>query len=138
MSVFSLAIIPSRNIILYLVLIHSVMLVTLLSLMAISWWSLLIIVTTLLSYTYFYKKTQLLINIERDADDNWSCHYQNGFAREKLRLTSSIVNPIFVMLNFKGNGIWRRPSVIIMADAVDIELFRQLRVFCRDPKTFHK
>ncbi|NQY26615.1 MAG: hypothetical protein HRT92_05495 [Piscirickettsiaceae bacterium] len=132
-SVFSVVFALSKSIILYLLIIHSLMLVTLLSLVAFSWWSLLIIVIMVLSFSYFYKQTQCLIKLQRDADNNWCCHYKNGRLQEKLRLTNSIVNVTFVMLYFEG-----RASAIIMADAVDAELFRQLRVYCRDPKTFQK
>ena len=113
------------------------MLATLLSLIEISWWSLLVFVLLVFSYRYFYQQTNAMSTIERDADSNWQCHYRNGNTLEKLRLTNSVVTPIFVILYFKGNTIWQR-STIIMADAVDAELFRQLRVYCRDPKTFQK
>ena len=134
---FSISISRSKNITLYLLLIHGLMLATLLSLIEISWWSLLAFVLTVLNYRYFYQQTNAISKIERDADNNWYCHYRNGKVLESLRLTNSVVTPIFVILYFKGNSIWQR-STIIMADAVDAELFRQLRVNCRDPKTFQK
>ena len=136
--VFSMAIVPSKSITIYLVIIHSLMLVTLLSLFANSWWALLIIVFMVLSFVYFYGQTQSIIKLERDADNRWYCYYQNNKLRSALRLTSSIVTSPLVMLYFNGNNYWQRYSVIIMVDAVDAELFRQLRVYCRDPKTFQK
>lgn len=135
---FSISISTSKNITLYLLLIHGLMLATLLSLIEISWWSLLVFLLTVLSYRSFHKKTNAISKIERDADNNnWHCHYRNENVQESLRLTSSVVTPIFVILYFKDNTIWQR-STIVMADAVDAELFRQLRVFCRDPKAFQK
>ena len=136
--VFSMAIVPSKSIAIYLVIIHSLMLVTLLSLLANSWWALLTIVFMVLSFVYFYGQTQSLIKLERDVDNGWYCYYQNNKLRSALRLTSSIVTSSLVMLYFNGNNYWQRYSVIIMVDAVDAELFRQLRVYCRDPKTFQK
>jgi len=137
-SVFSVATASSKSIILYLLVIHSLMLVTLLSLITFLWWALLIIVLMLLSFSYFFQQTRCLVKLERDADDNWYCHYKNGRSLEKLRLTSSVVNSAFVIVYFKRKSFWQCSSAIIMADAVDADLFRQLRVYCRAPKTFHK
>lgn len=133
---FSLSIAASKNSTLYLVCIHGLMLVTLLSLIEILWWSLLILVM-MLSCSYFYRQVNSVSKLERDVDNNWCCYYKNGNVLENLRLTSCVVTPIFIILYFNGHAI-RQHSNIIIADAVDAKLFRQLRVFCRDPKTFQK
>lgn len=137
--VFSLPILPSKILLLYLMIIHSVMLVTLLNLFAISWWSFTAILVIAISFIYFYKQSQQLIKIERDAGDGWHGHYRDGSSRSLLGLSSSVVIPQLVILYFSGRRFWQRSyAITILADAVDAELFRQLRLYCRDPKTFQQ
>lgn len=137
--VFSLPILPSKILLLYLMIIHSVMLVTLLSLFSVSWWSFTTTLVIAVSFIYFYRQSRLIVKIEQDADDGWHCHYRDGSSRSQLTLSSSVVIPQLVILYFNGRKFWQQAyAVTIVADAVDAELFRQLRLYCRDPKTFQQ
>jgi hypothetical protein len=51
-------------------------------------------------------------------------------------LTSCFVAPKLVLLHFSGERFWKRKTITVCSGSVDVELFRQLRVYCRDPKTF--
>jgi hypothetical protein len=136
--VFSIDIAPSKIITIYLMIIHSLMLVTLISLFPTPWWVLFIFIFMVLNFIYFDRQTQAFIKLERDVDDVWSCYYQNNKSYQGLKLTSSIVVSSLVILYFKGHHYWQRYRVIIVRDSVDAKLFRQLRMHCRDSKTFQK
>ncbi|MFW5450790.1 MAG: protein YgfX [Methylophagaceae bacterium] len=142
--IFSLKISRSNRLLIYLVLIHMLMLVTLISLLALSWWSL--VVTILLGVSFIYccqqqqwlKSTKSIIKIERTINQQWSLLFLDNSQSSDLMLIKSLVTPQLVILYFKGSTWWNTRSVTIIADAVDAELFRQLRVYCRDPKTFQQ
>jgi len=68
----------------------------------------------------------------------WTVNYFDGSSLAELELKSSYVSPLITLIHLKIKGKWRKITVVILSDAVDSELFRQLRVMLRDPKTFQK
>ena len=132
----------SRKLLAYLILIHSLLLATLLSLLEISWWSLFSTIILIASFIYYTRQHQWLkakrslVSVECNDDKCWSLSYSDQSQKSGLNLESSFVTPQLVMLYFNGNYFWQRRSVTVMADAVDAELFRQLRVYLKSSKTF--
>lgn len=140
----SMVITRSRKLLVYLIIIHGVMLVTILSLVVVSWWSLFASAILLTSFIYYAKQHQWLkakksvVSIDYHVDKGWSLHYTDMSAKSGLSLMSSFVTPQLVILYFNRHYFWQRDVITIMDDAVDAELFRQLRVYLRSPKTFQK
>lgn len=140
----SMVIVRSRKLLAYLIITHSVLLVTLLSLLAVSWWSLLASAVVLASFIYYAQQHQWLKgaksvgSIDYHADNGWSLHYSDQSKKFGLSLNSSFVTPQLVILYFNRSYFWQRDVITIMDDAVDATLFRQLRVYLRTPKTFQK
>lgn len=134
----------SRKLLVYLIFIHSLMLVTLLSLLTITWWSLFATIILLTSFIYYAQRYQWLkakrslIGVEYHEDNGWSLHYSDESTKYGLNLVSSFVTPQLVMLYFNHRFFWQGDVVTIIDDAVDAELFRQLRVYLRSPKTFQQ
>lgn len=90
-------------------------------------------------YCYYLRQSSLAIKaIERTIEDGWAIHYGDDHKSEVLQLTGSYVSALVVILHFRRTSFFPSKSVVVMFDAVDQELFRQLRVYCRDPKTFQK
>lgn len=79
-----------------------------------------------------------IVKIERDSNEQWILCNQNGVQQSNLVLMSSVVTQQCVMLNFASPTIWKKNTITIMSDSVDAERLRQLRVYCRDAKTFQK
>jgi len=140
----SIEIARSRKLLAYLMVIHSLLLVTLLSLLGMSWWSLFAIMTLIASFVYYTQQHQWLkakkslVSVEYSDDKGWALNYSDESQKSGLSLASSFVTPQLVMLYFKGSYFWQRRSVTLLADAVDAQLFRQLRVYLRSPKTFQQ
>jgi hypothetical protein len=131
----------SRKLLMYLIIIHSV---TLLSLLVLSWWTLFDLAILLTSFIYYAQRHQWLrahksvVSIDYHADKAWSLCYSDASTKSGLSLMSSFVTPQLVILYFNRRYFWQRDAITIMDDAVDAELFRQLRVYLRSPKTFQK
>ena len=90
-------------------------------------------------YCYYLRQSSLAIKaIERTIDDGWTIHYGDGHKSGVLKLKGSYVSALVVILHFRRTSFFSSKSVVVMFDAVDQELFRQLRVYCRDPKIFQK
>ena len=142
--VFSLDIARSNHLLSYLVILHGMMLITMVSLSTGFWWSIVACVLIGLSLRHYCQRhqwlqsTQSTVKIERMASGQWSLRYRDNRQSLGLTLVKSFVSPQIVILYFKGSKWWAHSSVTIVADAVDAELFRQLRVYCRDPKTFQQ
>jgi len=134
----------SRKLLIYLIFVHSLMLATLMSLLAITWWSLLVTIILLVSFIYYAQQHQWLktkkslVCVEYHEDKGWSLHYSDQSQKRRLNLASSVVTPQLVMLHFKRRYFWQSDLVTIIDDAVDVELFRQLRVYLRTPKIFQR
>jgi len=96
------------------------------------------------SFIYYCRQYQWLngqsavISIARDKDEQWRLFHRNGVQQTQLVMSSCVVTQYFVMLNFQTESTGKKSAITIMADSVDPELFRQLRVYCRAPKTFQK
>ncbi|MCG6971092.1 MAG: hypothetical protein LJE85_15085 [Gammaproteobacteria bacterium] len=68
------------------------------------------------------------------SDNDWQLFTANGRYVQAQLLPTSTCQPVFVALNFRtDNSRWldRYISVVIFADAIDQEIFRQLRVRLR-------
>lgn len=134
----------SRKLLAYLIFIHSVMLVTLLSFFAMTWWSLVVTMVLLMSFVFYVQQHQWLkakkslVSIEYRADKSWTLNYSDESQKSGLKLNGSFVTPQLVMLYFKRRYLWQCSVVTIINDAVDAESFRQLRVQLRSPKFFQQ
>lgn len=134
----------SRKLLAYLVFVHSVMLVVILSLLGLSWWSLFITLIVVVNFTYYaqqhrwLKAKKSIIRIDYHVDNDWSLHYLDRTEKLGLKLTSSFVTPYLVILHFNHDYFWQREVITIIDDAVDERGFRQLRVYLRSPKTFQQ
>ncbi|MDT8371952.1 MAG: protein YgfX [Gammaproteobacteria bacterium] len=143
-TVFTLPVVRSNRLGLYLLTIHFVMLVSVLSVVHHSIAMIAIVVLMGCSFIYYLRRYYFLTDatslskLSRDSDNNWFITYSTNSVSEPLMLASSYVSQYCVILYFKGAGFWSEKVAFIMSDAVDSELFRQLRVYCRDPKTFQK
>lgn len=143
-TVFSIAIGRSRTLLAYFIIIHTIALVMLLSLwgLSVSLGTLLSVLILAVSLVYYCQQYQWLASkkaifrVERDTYNEWTLHHQDNTQTAHLTLKSSVVTQPFIMLNFIGQSMWKSYSITIMSDAVDGESLRQLRVYCRDPKTF--
>ena len=142
--VFSLPLTRSRQLFIYLIVIHTVMLITVFAvvdflpglLLAVA-----IIISFIMScrrYNWLAGKGDACIKIERDATGLWGFIFDDGEVQLDLVLQNSVVTSQFVLLNFERRRWWKSCSITIMSDAVECELFRQLRVYCRDPNTFQQ
>jgi len=143
--VLSMRLQASSYLLVYLTVLHGVMALTALTI-PVHW----LISVTLLAlcvanlwfyYHQYYLPTgrHKLIKVERDSAGLWHLRYGKGDQHTSLRLHRCVVIPELVILYFYSQGFWRRsPTAWITAECVDDELFRQLRVVCRDPKTFQQ
>lgn len=136
---------PSVSLLTYLCLLHGVMALTVVA-MPIHWLAratlfILCIVSLWFYYSHYTLQTSRykLVQAERDNTGLWHLAYADGEQHLSLELKRCIVISPLVILYFEGQQFWQRPaSVWITADSADDELFRQLRVYCRDPKTFQQ
>jgi hypothetical protein len=74
----------------------------------------------------------------RSGDETWTIYFGDGRCAKDLVLQQCVVIPQLVILYFRTTQFWKPQSVYITADQVDSELFRQLRVYCREPNTFQR
>jgi len=142
--VFNLPIGRSTWMMTYLIVIHSVILLTLLSLLTHYYWLIIPITLIILSFIFYLRQYQYLSSksaitkIARDTQQKWLLYCSAGVRYSDVQLVSSVVTNQVVILRFKGQRFWQTYSVVIVADAVDSKLFHQLRVYCRAPKTFQQ
>lgn len=143
-TVFTLPVARSNRLGIYLLTLHLIMLISVLSVVhqPIEMIAIVVLIGCSLIYYlrryYFLTDATSLSKLSRDSNTNWVITYSSNNASEPLMLASSYVSQYCVILYFKGAGFWSEKAVFIMSDAVDGELFRQLRVYCRDPTTFQK
>lgn len=123
-------------------IIHLLMIVMTAVLLPSFWLSAIAGIILLASFIYYCRRHQwinnhrAIIKVERDAKQQWKLFYSDKLSQEKLVLKHCVVTSTLVILYFLGASRWKATSVTILADAVDVEQFRQLRVYCRDPKVF--
>jgi len=121
---------------------HGLMIVTLGCVLGASGWMIFMTIILILSFIHYgqyhqwLKNNKSLVRVERDSNNKWTLIYSNNSQCTKLKLTSSYVSPQLVILYFSKIYFWQRSTVTIIVDAVDDKLFRHLRLYCRDPKTF--
>ena len=143
-NVFRMQIRRSRWLLFYLGFIHSVMLITLLKLAVSLLWIALGTAILLFSIMYSCRQYQWLKNstainyIKRDENGLWQLNYLNGEIQSALKLEHSFVSVNLVIIYLSSNAQWRCLAIVILSDAVDKDLFRQLRVYLKDPKIFQE
>lgn len=141
-NAFGMQIRRSRWLLFYLGFIHSVMLITLLNLDVSLLWIALGTAILLFSFIqscrqYQWLKNSMAINyITRDENGLWQLDYLNGKTQSALKLEHSFVSVNLVIIYLSSNSRWRSLTIVILSDAVDKNLFRQLRVYLKDPKIF--
>lgn len=134
----------SKYILIYLILVHATMLATVVSLLNSIGLSLLAIAGVLASFIFYCQRYQWIksdnsiTKVEYDDKNRWQIYYYGGSVKQKLALKHCVVTSQLILLTFSADLFWRARSVTIMADAVDADLFRQLRVRLRDIKTFQQ
>ena len=140
--VFRMEIGRSRSLFCYLVLIHVVMLLTVVSLPITIGWSAMAVGALALSFVGTSRRHQWLrgssikTQISRDERGLWYLNTVKGEKQSSLMLYASFVTANLVIMRLKNDNYWCRISIVIVSDAVDKNLFRQLRVYLRDPKIF--
>ncbi|MBA2352152.1 MAG: hypothetical protein M3R15_16195 [Acidobacteriota bacterium] len=75
--------------------------------------------------------SRAIVALELDDDCLCAVQFKNGEWREALVLGTSFVAPYLTIVNLKIEGNRFAKHVVILPDAVDAELFRQLRVLLR-------
>ncbi len=141
---FSIMVGRSKWLLGYFIFVHGLMMLMMVSLIPNLWLSLAVVLMLSASFIYYCRRHQWLksqhavITIARDDKHNWRLSYADGAVQEKCLLKHCVVTPSLVMLNFTGISAGKGQSVTITADAVNAELFRQLRVYLRNPKTFQQ
>ena len=139
---FSMVIDRSNSLLCYLILIHGLTLTVVLALLANIWLSFIAVILISTSFIYYcqsyqwLKSNRSIVKVGRDTRGRWTLFYADNTLQQKLNLTHCVVTSKGVMLYFSGTVFWNAPSITILADAIDAELFRQLRVYLRAPKTF--
>lgn len=142
--VFKIDIARSTWMLSYLSVLHILILATTLSVFTVSWWSLLFSVCLVLSFIHYCRQYQWLssqhsiVKLERDAESLWYLFFTDNKQISKLTLSGSVVTPQIVILYLKGPSRWQQYTITILADAADSNLFRQLRIYLKHPKTFQK
>ena len=140
--VFCMEIGRSKWLLGYLIVIHAVMMLTIFSLPIGIGWLVLGAGALVLSFVCISRRHQWLrsspvnTQISRDESGLWQLDAANGNKPSALTIDASFVTANVVIIYMKNDSHWRRLSITILADAVDKELFRQLRVYLRDPKVF--
>jgi len=120
------------------------MMISVLMLLGLSVGAVVINVLIIVSFILYSKKFQWLashnsiVEIKRDSQNVWALLYKGGKQDEGLMLMSCVVTQHFVMLNFHSSRFWKKKAITIMADSVDAELFRKLRVYCREANSFQR
>lgn len=138
----------SKWLLIYLVAVHIIMLATLMSLLADIGPSLIAIVIISASFIFYCQRYQWIkhgrsiIKVVCDDKNDWQIYYSDGNVNQKLALKHGVVTAQLIILRFSAISFWHSKSVTIMADAVDADLFRALRVHLRRPsrdiKTFQQ
>ncbi len=95
----------------------------------------------IVSFSHYYRqycslKNHYILTQTSDNKPYWNIQDADNVVQKQQQLKRSVVTSRLVILYFEGASRWRGKSIIIAADAVDAERFRQLRVYLRMPKTF--
>ena len=135
----------SRYLLIYLLIVHLIMTLTLVMLFAdIGWLVVIILISMAMSLIFHMRKYGWLLGgstvkmISCDEYSFWTVNYSDEDLMPELQLKSSFVTPLLTLIRLNGEGFLLNTTIVIIADAVDTEQFRQLRVMLRDPKTFQK
>ena len=105
---------------------------------------LLFIAAAIVSISFIYycgryqwlKSDRAIAKLERNSKQRWTVVYSDNTSQKNMVLKHCVVTSKLIILYFSRSSYWKDKSVTILEDAVDTELFRQLRVYLRDPKAF--
>lgn len=127
----------SRILATLLILIHALSLL-LIWIMLISFWLKLFISPVLLVSVVFYLRRDALLTLQDSSialqiHSDCQCEIQNYLGEwvDATLLGTSFVSPYLTVLNFSMEGKFRVKHIAILPDAVNSELFRQLRVLLK-------
>lgn len=139
---FSLHIGRSKTLLAYLILLHSLLLITWLNLAVPISLNIAGVCLISISFVYYCHRFQwftyakAITRIERNKDERWVLFLADGKRFSRQTLQSSYVISHLLIMNFVGMKWWQRQNVVLCVDAVDRELFRQLRIFARNAKSY--
>lgn len=143
-TVFAIPISRSTYLLSYLVLWHLIIALSIASLTLAAVWKLLALSFITGSFCFYYQRyfalnSPLRVNkILRTASGDWHLHFASERVVSGLTLNRCVVTRLLVILYFDSPYAWPEHSVLIVRDSVDDALFKQLRVYCRDPKVFRQ
>lgn len=72
-----------------------------------------------------------VVALQFERDGNVIMAYRNGALREARVLGSSFVSPYLTIVLLKPHARWLAQAVVILPDAIEPALFRQLRVWLK-------
>jgi len=72
-----------------------------------------------------------IVGLVWENSGDWELTRRDGKKETACLLPSSFVQPSLIVLNFRIEGSWRRPSVVLFRDAEDADTLRRLRVRMR-------
>lgn len=126
----------------YLIIIHSVILMAMMP-FPLSWLLRTVLCLFLvISFIFYYRRHYLatgqdhVIELMRLKEASWTIRYGNGHCMTGLLLVQSVVMPKLIILTFKTSALKTARSVCIASDQASHSALHQLRLYCRDPKTF--
>lgn len=135
----------SRCLLVYLVILHVLMAVTsILLFVDIVWLIIVLLIGLALSLLFqlkqhgWLKGRRAVREIVHDEQGLWTIYFSAKDSIAELELKSSFVTPFLTLIRLGDSRFWRTTTVVVVADAVDAEQYRKLRVLLRDPKTFLK
>ncbi len=125
---------PSRRLVILLMLAHAGALVLVLML-PLPWPAMLVLwLATLVSMGWSisiaFLRRSAIVELIHEAEGEWALRDAAGNAMMGRLLPGSYLHPQLVVLNFARNGErWRLRRVVILADMLDADSFRRLRVW---------
>ena len=128
---------PSRQLSAWLLLGHIAAAVCVLIVVMPLWLQALLAIVLLLnliyalSYQAWRRWPASIVGLQFERDGVAMVEYRNGAVRAARVLGSSFVAPYLTIVLLKADQRWRTNAVVILPDAVEPDLFRQLRVWLK-------
>ena len=128
---------PSRTLALVVLSLHAAALTVIPPLLAPLWAKLLLSGAIVISLVQnlrrhvMLKHPRSITQLVWQRSGEWSLMQRNGVVEEAQLLPSTFVHPRLVILNFRLENPWRRPSVTLFEDATSANTLRHLRVRLR-------
>ncbi len=143
-TVFAIPISRSAYILSYLLLWHLIIALSIVSLTLATVWKLLALSFITVSLCFYYQRyfarnsPSRVNEVHCTANGDWHLHFASKRVVSGLILNRCVVTRLLVILYFDSPYVWQKHSVLIVRDSVDDALFKQLRVYCRDPNVFRQ